>query len=190
LLNNLLSFIYIYIYLYLLKADVDGSGTLDCEEFVTMSVHLKEIDSDEVLSQAFSVFDKNRNGYIEFDELRETLVDDSVGSNNDQIIKDIIFDADLDKVTMIRSDQIRSDHPSIHPSILYLHELLLLLLFNIDLLRILINMQDGRISYNEFKAMMKTGMGWKMASRQYSRALLNALSLKLFNDKSMELKFD
>lgn len=96
-----------YIYIYILKADVDGSGTLDCEEFVTMSVHLKEIDSDEVLSQAFSVFDKNRNGYIEFDELRETLVDDSVGSNNDQIIQDIILDADLDKVTMIRS--------SIHP---------------------------------------------------------------------------
>ena len=66
-----------------------------------MSVHLKEIDSDEILSQAFSVFDKNQNGYIEFDELRETLVDDKHGTNNDQVIKDIIFDADLDKVTIL-----------------------------------------------------------------------------------------
>jgi calcium-dependent protein kinase len=68
---------------------------------VTMSVHLKEIDSDEILSQAFSVFDKNQNGYIEFDELRETLVDDKHGTNNDQVIKDIIFDADLDKVIIL-----------------------------------------------------------------------------------------
>lgn len=43
--------------------------------------------------------------------------------------------------------------------------------------------QDGRISYDEFKAMMKTGMDWKMASRQYSRAMLNALSQKMFKDK-------
>ncbi|KAF2300191.1 hypothetical protein GH714_010576 [Hevea brasiliensis] len=47
---------------------------------------------------------------------------------------------------------------------------------------------DGRISYAEFKAMMKSGMDWKMASRQYSRAMLNALSMKIIKDKSMQLK--
>lgn len=41
--------------------------------------------------------------------------------------------------------------------------------------------QDGRICYAEFQAMMTTGMDWKMGSRQYSRAMLNALSVKLFN---------
>ncbi|GMY32416.1 calcium-dependent protein kinase 24 [Fagus crenata] len=128
-------------------ADVDGSGTLDCDEFVTMSVHLmKKIGGDELLSQAFRFFDKNQNGYIEFEELRETMQDDKHGPNDDQFIEDIMFDVDLDK--------------------------------------------DGRISYDEFKAMMKTGMDWKMSSRQYSRALLNALSLKMFKDKSMELKVD
>ncbi|CAN1833541.1 Calcium-dependent protein kinase 24 [Linum perenne] len=45
--------------------------------------------------------------------------------------------------------------------------------------------QDGRISYEEFKSMMKSGMDWKMASRQYSRAMLNAFSVKLMKDKSM-----
>lgn len=34
--------------------------------------------------------------------------------------------------------------------------------------------------------MMKTGMDWKMASRQYSRALLNVLSRKLLKDKSIQ----
>ena len=38
--------------------------------------------------------------------------------------------------------------------------------------------------------MMKTGMDWKMSSRQYSRALLNALSHKMFKDKSMDVKID
>lgn len=125
-------------------ADIDGNGTLNCEEFLTMSVHLKRISSDEVLARAFRYFDKNESGYIEFEELREALLEENLGPNNEQVIQDIIFDVDLDK--------------------------------------------DGRISYEEFKAMMKTGMDWKMASRQYSRAMLHALSLRLFKENSLHLK--
>lgn len=68
-----------------------------------MSVHLKRIDSDEQLSQAFEFFDKNQSGYIEFDELRDALVDEHLGPNNNQVIEDIIYDADLDKVKLIAS---------------------------------------------------------------------------------------
>ncbi|TXG72855.1 hypothetical protein EZV62_001434 [Acer yangbiense] len=124
-------------------ADYDGNGTLDCEEFVTMSVHLKRIGNDDILQQAFEFFDKNKTGYIEFDELREALLDEISDPSNVQIIQDIIFDVDLDK--------------------------------------------DGRICFQEFKAMMKTGTDWKMASRQYSRAMLNVLSIKMFKDKSLPL---
>ncbi|XP_022972167.1 calcium-dependent protein kinase 24 [Cucurbita maxima] len=117
-------------------ADMDGNGTLSCEEFATMSIHLRKMSTDELLTQAFRFFDKDQNGYIEYDELREALMDD-----NEKVIQDIISDADMDK--------------------------------------------DGRISYNEFKAMLTTGMDWKMASRQYSRAMLHALSKKLFKEKSV-----
>ncbi|XP_047330895.1 calcium-dependent protein kinase 24 [Impatiens glandulifera] len=123
-------------------ADIDGNGMLDCEEFVTMSVHLKRItnEDEEQLQRAFNYFDKNGSGYIEFEELRQSLLEDNIiVANNDQIIRDIIFDVDLDK--------------------------------------------DGTISYGEFRAMMTTGVEWKMASRQYSRALLTALSQRLFKDK-------
>lgn len=51
-----------------------------------------------------------------------------------------------------------------------------------------ITLQDGRISYQEFAAMMRTGMDWKMASRRYSRVMLNALSMKIFRDKTMHRK--
>ncbi|KAI3459755.1 hypothetical protein Pfo_016418 [Paulownia fortunei] len=112
-------------------ADCDGNGMLNCDEFVTLAVHMKKISNDELLHEAFLYFDKNQSGYIEFEELQESLLDDHFGPTNDQVVQDIIFDADLDK--------------------------------------------DGRISFPEFKAMMTTGMDWKMGSRQYSRAMLNAL---------------
>lgn len=81
------------------QADFDGNGMLNCEEFVTMSVHLKKIGSDdELLRQAFRHFDKDESGYIEYEELRDGLSEDILGPNNDQVIQDIIYDVDLDKV--------------------------------------------------------------------------------------------
>lgn len=78
------------------QADIDGNGTLNCEEFITMSVHLRRIGNDELLSEAFNYFDKNQSGYVEFEELKEALSDDD--SSDDQVIRDILNDVDLDKV--------------------------------------------------------------------------------------------
>ncbi|KAL6564752.1 Calcium-dependent protein kinase 8 [Orobanche minor] len=47
--------------------------------------------------------------------------------------------------------------------------------------------KDGRISYEEFAGMMKTGTDWRKASRQYSRERFNSLSLKLMRDGSLQL---
>nr|AFR11232.1 calcium dependent protein kinase 3 [Chenopodium album] len=46
--------------------------------------------------------------------------------------------------------------------------------------------KDGRISYEEFAAMMKAGTDWRKASRQYSRERFNNLSLKLIKDGSLQ----
>jgi len=49
-------------------------------------------------------------------------------------------------------------------------------------------LQDGRISYEEFAAMMKAGTDWRKASRQYSRERFSTLSQKLFKkDGSLQL---
>ncbi|KAL8196093.1 hypothetical protein R6Q57_025093 [Mikania cordata] len=46
--------------------------------------------------------------------------------------------------------------------------------------------KDGRISYEEFAAMMKAGTDWRKASRQYSRERFNSLGLKLMRDGSLQ----
>ncbi|KAJ4840680.1 Calcium-dependent protein kinase 32 [Turnera subulata] len=50
--------------------------------------------------------------------------------------------------------------------------------------------KDGRISYDEFAAMMKAGTDWRKASRQYSRERFNSLSLKLMKDGSFAFSND
>lgn len=122
-------------------ADTDGNGTLDCEEFVTVSLHLKKVNSEEHLAKAFNFFDKDGSGFIEVEELREALGEGDLGPN-EQVIWEIIYDVDKDK--------------------------------------------DGRISFQEFELMMKTGSDWRNASRQYTRQALNTLSCRLFKDGSMK----
>ncbi|KAL5721038.1 non-specific serine/threonine protein kinase [Ranunculus cassubicifolius] len=47
--------------------------------------------------------------------------------------------------------------------------------------------KDGKISYDEFAAMMKTGTDWRKASRHYSRGRFNSLSIKLMKDGSLNM---
>lgn len=84
---------------FVFKADLDGNGTLNIDEFVTIAVHIKKISSDEQLKEAFNSFDKNQSGYIEFEELKEALFEGNEEASNEKVIRDIIFDADLDKVS-------------------------------------------------------------------------------------------
>lgn len=83
-----------------MQADVDKNGTLDYEEFVAVSIHVRKIGNDEHIQKAFSYFDQNKSGYIEIEELRHALSDELEG-NDDDIINGIIRDVDTDKVSKI-----------------------------------------------------------------------------------------
>lgn len=83
-----------------LQADTDGNGTLDCDEFLTVSLHLRKVNSEQHLPQAFNFFDKNGSGYIEIDELRAALGESHLDPN-DQVIREIISDVDIDKVIIL-----------------------------------------------------------------------------------------
>ncbi|KAK1667453.1 hypothetical protein QYE76_055612 [Lolium multiflorum] len=122
--------------------DTNGKGALDYPEFLAVSLHLQRMANDEHLRRAFLFFDKDGNGYIEPDELREALKDDGAADGM-EVVNDILQEVDTDK--------------------------------------------DGKISYDEFVAMMKTGTDWRKASRHYSRGRFNSLSIKLVKDGSVKL---
>ncbi|KEH23182.1 putative protein kinase CAMK-CDPK family [Medicago truncatula] len=131
--------------MFIEAVDNNGKGTLDYGEFVAISLHLKRMANDEHLHKAFSYFDKDGNGYIEPEELRNALMEDGTDDCTD-VANDIFQEVDTDK--------------------------------------------DGKISYDEFVAMMKTGTDWRKASRHYSRGRFNSLSLKLMKDGSLNLGND
>ncbi|KAK6943137.1 EF-hand domain [Dillenia turbinata] len=122
--------------------DTNSKGTLEYGEFVAVFLHLQRMANDEHLRKAFSYFDKDGNGYIEPEELRNVLMEDG-DDDCTNVANDIFQEVDTDK--------------------------------------------DGRISYDEFVAMMKTGTDWRKASRHYSRGRFNNLSLKLMKDGSLNL---
>ncbi|TYJ40144.1 hypothetical protein E1A91_A04G119000v1 [Gossypium mustelinum] len=122
--------------------DANGKGTLDYGEFLAVSLHLQRMANDEHLRKAFSYFDKDGNGFIEPDELRDALMENGADDCTN-VANDIFQEVDTDK--------------------------------------------DGRISYDEFAAMMKTGTDWRKASRHYSRGRFNSLSIKLMKDGSLNL---
>ncbi|KAG6735409.1 hypothetical protein POTOM_061985 [Populus tomentosa] len=124
------------------EVDTNEKGKLDYGEFVAVSLHLRRMANDEHIHKAFSYFDKDGNGYIEPDELRDALMEDGADDCTD-VANDIFQEVDTDK--------------------------------------------DGRISYDEFVAMMKTGTDWRKASRHYSRGRFNSLSMKLMKDGSLNL---
>merc|ERR1712110_1024217 len=54
-----------------MESDLNGDGTIDFQEFLEMMKRKSsETDQTEALKEAFKIFDKNRNGYIEAKELR------------------------------------------------------------------------------------------------------------------------
>jgi len=54
-----------------METDLNGDGTIDFQEFVEMmKKKSSETDQMESLKEAFKIFDKNKNGYIEAKELK------------------------------------------------------------------------------------------------------------------------
>lgn len=150
--------------------DSNGKGKLDYGEFVAVSLHLQKMANDEHLKRAFSYFDKDGNGYIDPDELRKALVEDGAAENVD-VANDILQEIDTDKVRQLIP-------PAFSPNFSIFVSLTSYAFF----------IQDGRVSYEEFAAMMKTGTDWRKASRHYSRGRFNNLSIRLMKDGSLNME--
>lgn len=53
--------------------------------------------NDEHLRKAFSFFDQNNSGFIEYEELQDAL-NDELDTSSDEVINAIMRDVDTDKV--------------------------------------------------------------------------------------------
>ncbi|CAL5338389.1 unnamed protein product [Camellia sinensis] len=80
---------------------------MDYGEFVAISVHLRKMGNDDHLLEAFKFFDQNQSGYIEIEELRDTLADE-VETNNEEVINAIMQDVDTDKDGRISHEEFAS----------------------------------------------------------------------------------
>jgi calmodulin len=53
------------------QLDINGSGAIELSEFVSMMrQRMRESDGEQEIRDAFTVFDRNGNGYISAQELR------------------------------------------------------------------------------------------------------------------------
>ncbi|GFZ13044.1 calcium-dependent protein kinase 17 [Actinidia rufa] len=86
-----------------LRADADGNGTIDYDEFITATMHLNRMDREEHLYTAFQYFDKDNSGYITMEELEQALRE--FGMNDERDIKEIVSEVDADNDGRINYDE-------------------------------------------------------------------------------------
>ncbi|KAJ3681133.1 hypothetical protein LUZ60_015622 [Juncus effusus] len=182
-----------------------------------LRVVASHLSSEEVadIKQIFDMMDKDKNGNLTFEELKEGL--QTIGNAvPDPDIQMLLEAADIDGNGMLDCDEFVT--VSVHLKKIGSEEQLAKAFkyfdkdgngfIEVDELREaliegdlgpndqLINEifldvdkdQDGKISYQEFELMMKSGSDWRNASRRYSRAHFSSLSHKMFrgNDASMK----
>ena len=55
-----------------MQVDVDGNGTIEFPEFLEMmKSKAAEVDQESDLREAFKIFDRDRDGYIDMKELKK-----------------------------------------------------------------------------------------------------------------------
>ncbi|XWS64696.1 hypothetical protein CRYUN_Cryun05aG0025500 [Craigia yunnanensis] len=78
------------------EVDIDGNGTIEFGEFLNlMARKMKEAEAEDELKEAFRVFDKDQDGYISPNELRQVMI--HIGEKvTDEELEQMIREADLD----------------------------------------------------------------------------------------------
>ena len=74
--------------------DYDNNGTISFDEFVKAAIDKKKLLTEEKLKAAFGLFDRNGDGDIEANELKEVIGDDNNIDNN--VWLQMIQEVDLD----------------------------------------------------------------------------------------------
>ncbi|XP_029634784.2 neo-calmodulin-like [Octopus sinensis] len=78
------------------EVDIDGNGTIEFNEFLEMMMKCKsETNERQEVTDAFKVFDTNKDGFINASELRHVMM--NLGEKlTDKEVEDMIREADAD----------------------------------------------------------------------------------------------
>lgn len=76
------------------EVDSDGSGAIDYTEFLAATLDMKVFMEEDVCWQAFRVFDRNGDGKIDKDELRQVLENSEVQTLTERTLTEIMEEAD------------------------------------------------------------------------------------------------
>lgn len=79
------------------EVDLDGTGTIDFEEFIVLMERFGKDpeETEKNLRAAFTVFDKNKDGFISVKELKDVMMNLGEKMTDDEF-DDMIAEADID----------------------------------------------------------------------------------------------
>lgn len=78
------------------EVDSDGNGSIDFPEFLTLQARsMKDTDSEEDILEAFRVFDKDGNGFIDTSMLKHIMTNLGEKLDDDEI-DEMVREADMD----------------------------------------------------------------------------------------------
>ncbi|KAJ7537583.1 hypothetical protein O6H91_11G012500 [Diphasiastrum complanatum] len=157
--------------------DGDKSGFLTFEKLKAGLPKISPQVTESEVKLMLEAADINNNGFLDYSEF-VTLMINIHRADNDEHLRKAFNNFDtvgsgylgLDELKRALSDEVGPNDLDTINNIL--HEL------DMD--------KDGRLSYEEFASMMRTGTDWRKASRRYSRGRFNSLSIRLLQDGSLE----
>ncbi|CAM8913059.1 hypothetical protein QQ045_032009 [Rhodiola kirilowii] len=159
--------------------DTDNDGKVSYEE---LRDGLKKVGSkldEPEIKLLMEVADVDKNGVLDYGEFVAVTIH-LQRMENDELIRKAFMFFDKDESGYIELKELEdalADESGVTDS-----EVLNGIMREVD------TDKDGRISYEEFVVMMKTGTDWRKASRQYSRERFKSLSVNLMKDGSLRLE--
>lgn len=160
--------------------DTDNKGKIDIDELRVGLHKLGHHIPDSDLHVIMEAGDVDKDGYLNCGEFVAISVHLRKMGNDEHIHKAFEF-FDTDKSGYIEMEELRDAFAEEAETEATSEEVIIAIMQDVD------TDKDGRISYEEFAAMMKAGTDWRKASRQYSRERYNSLNLNLIKSGSIRM---
>ncbi|KAI4348703.1 hypothetical protein L6164_009394 [Bauhinia variegata] len=158
--------------------DTGNKGKINIDELRVGLHKLAQQVTDDDLQSLMEAGDVDNDGYLDYGEFVAISVHLKKIGNDEHLHKAFKF-FDRNETGYIELEELRHAlDDELGPNS---EEVINAIMHDVD------TDKDGRISYEEFAAMMKAGTDWRKASRQYSRERFTSLSLKLMLDGSLQL---